>query len=241
MRLVTGTSGPCVGNIGPIERLGFNGLCLQDGPLAIREADYASVFPAGLTTAAAWDKNLANTRGQDMAAEFKGKGAHVALGPVAGPLGRSGYGGRNWEGFSPDPYLTGEMFGETILGIEAMGVQACGKHFIGNEQETQRNPSGVSFTGASSGGLVIEAVSSNIDDRTLHELYLWRFANGVKAGVSAIMCSYNRINGSYGCQNSKTLNGLLKGELGFQGYVMSDWLATHSGVASIEAGLDMDM
>jgi hypothetical protein len=116
-----------VGNIGPVYRLGFNGLCLQDGPLAIREADYASVFPAGLTTAASWDRDLAHVRGQDMADEFVGKGAHVALGPVAGPLGRSGYGGRNWEGFSPDPWLTGELFAETIIGMEEQGVQACAK------------------------------------------------------------------------------------------------------------------
>ena len=126
------------------------------------------------------------------------------------------------------------------MGIEDSGVQACGKHYIGNEQETMRNPSSVNF-GVASTGPTIEAVSSNIDDRTLHELYLWPFANGVKAGVSSIMCSYNRINGSYGCQNSKTLNGILKGELGFQGFVMSDWLATHTGVPAIEAGLDMDM
>lgn len=124
---MTGTAGPCVGNIGPVPRLGFNGLCLQDGPLAIREADFASVFPAGLTTAASWDRRLAHVRGQDMADEFVGKGAHVALGPVAGPLGRSGYGGRNWEGFSPDPWLTGEMFAKTIVGMEERGVQACAK------------------------------------------------------------------------------------------------------------------
>ena len=127
VRLVTGTAGPCVGNIGPVSRLGFNGLCLQDGPLAIREADYASVFPAGLTVAASWDRNLAHVRGQDMGDEFVGKGAHVALGPVAGPLGRSGYGGRNWEGFSPDPWLTGELFAETIIGMEEQGIQACAK------------------------------------------------------------------------------------------------------------------
>jgi beta-glucosidase len=106
--------------------------------------------------------------------------------------------------------------------------------YIGNEQETQRNPS-------TSGSLTIEAVSSNIDDRTLHELYLWPFADAVRAGVSAIMCSYNRVNESYSCQNSKLLNGVLKEELGFQGYVMSDWGATHAGVATVEAGLDMDM
>jgi beta-glucosidase len=76
---------------------------------------------------------------------------------------------------------------------------------------------------------------------TIHELYLWPFANAIKAGVSSVMCSYNRINGTYACENSKTLNGLLKDELGFQGYVMSDWLGTHSGVPAIEAGLDMDM
>ncbi|KAM0693560.1 hypothetical protein Q7P36_006816 [Cladosporium allicinum] len=235
VRLVTGTAGPCVGNIGPVYRLGFNGLCLQDGPLAIREADYASVFPAGLTTAASWDRDLAHVRGQDMADEFVGKGAHVALGPVAGPLGRSGYGGRNWEGFSPDPWLTGELFAETIIGMEEQGVQACAKHYIGNEQETQRNPS------INDDGQTIEAVSSNIDDRTMHEVYAWPFANAVQAGVSSIMCSYNRINGSYGCQNSKLLNGVLKEELGFQGYVMSDWEATHAGVATIKAGLDMNM
>lgn len=96
-QIVTGTPGPCVGNIGSIPRLGFSGLCLQDGPLAIRQATYASVFPAGLSVAASWDVDLARQRGVEMAQEFKGKGAHVALGPVAGPLGRSGKGGRNWE------------------------------------------------------------------------------------------------------------------------------------------------
>ena len=73
--------------------------------------------------------------------------------------------------------------------------------------------------------------------QTMHETYLWPFANALRAGTTSIMCSYQRINGSYGCQNSKTLNGLLKDELGFQGYVVSDWLAVHAGVASIEAGL----
>lgn len=170
-----------------------------------------------------------------MALEFKQKGAHVILGPVAGPLGRSGYGGRNWEGFSPDPYLTGVLFQDSIEAIQETGLQACAKHYIGNEQETQRNPS------VKEDGTTIEAVSSNIDDRTMHEVYLWPFQNAVKAGVSSLMCSYNRLNGTYGCQNSKILNGLLKEELGFQGYVMSDWGATHSGVPAIQAGEDMDM
>ncbi|KAF2770508.1 hypothetical protein EJ03DRAFT_360520 [Teratosphaeria nubilosa] len=235
VELVTGTPGPCVGNIAPIPRLGFNGLCLHDGPLGIRQATYASVFPAGISVAASWDRKLAKQRGVDMGAEFKGKGAHVALGPVAGPLGRSGLGGRNWEGFSPDPYLTGKLFADTIEGMQSAGVQACAKHYIGNEQETQRNPS------TSSNGTTIEAVSSNVNDRTMHEVYLWSFAEAVKVGTASIMCSYNRINGSYACQNSKILNGLLKDELGFQNYVLSDWGATHSGYHAINAGLDMDM
>ncbi|RDW83373.1 putative beta-glucosidase G [Coleophoma crateriformis] len=234
--MVTGTPGPCIGNIAAIPRLGFSGLCLQDGPLAIRAVDYASVFPAGVSAAASFDRALIKERGVLMGEEFKAKGAHVALGPVAGPLGRSAYAGRNWEGFSPDPYLTGVAMEETIIGMQSNGLQACAKHWVAYEQETQRNPT---FT--ESGLLLQESVSSNLDDRTMHELYMWPFANAVKAGVASVMCSYNRINGSYACENSKSQNGLLKEELGFQGYIMSDWGGTHSGLASIEGGLDMNM
>ncbi len=88
---------------------------------------------------------------------------------------------------------------------------------------------------------ITETLSSNIDDRTMHELYLWPFADAVRAGVGSIMCSYNQVNNSYACQNSKMLNNLLKNELGFQGFVMSDWQAQHSGVSSAAAGLDMSM
>lgn len=88
---------------------------------------------------------------------------------------------------------------------------------------------------------ISETLSSNIDDKTMHELYLWPFADAVRAGVGSVMCSYQQINNSYGCQNAKTLNGLLKDELGFQGFVMSDWQAQHTGAASAVAGLDMTM
>ncbi|KAJ5408302.1 Glycoside hydrolase family 3 [Penicillium cosmopolitanum] len=237
--MITGQPGPCVGNIVAIPRLSFPGLCLQDGPLSIRVADYASVFAAGVTVASTWDRDLLYERGYTMGQEFKAKGAHIALSPVAGPLGRSAYAGRNWEGFAADPYLTGVAMEKTIRGHQDAGVQATAKHFIGNEQETQRNP-----TYDSNGTLtdvIQEALSSNIDDRTMHELYLWPFANAVRAQAASFMCSYQRLNGSYACENSKALNGLLKEELGFQGYVMSDWGGTHSGVASIEGGLDMNM
>lgn len=119
-----------------------------------------------------------------MASEFREKGAHVLLGPVAGPLGRSAHGGRNWEGLSPDPYLTAGLFVETIRGIQDKGVQACAKHFIGNEQETQRQPS------EDDKGTTIESVSSNIDDRTMHELYLWPFQEAVRAGVASVRSRY---------------------------------------------------
>ncbi|KAF4471291.1 beta-glucosidase [Fusarium albosuccineum] len=235
LQLVSGTEGPCVGNIAPINRLNFSGLCIQNGPMALEQGTYTLVFPAGLTIAATWDKSIAYQRGTQMGDEFRGKGSQVLLGPVAGPLGRHALGGRNWEGFSPDPYLIGELFTETIRGIQDAGVQACAKHYIGNEQETQRQPT------KNAKNKTIESVSSNIDDRTMHELYLWPFQQAVRAGVATVMCSYNRLNQTYGCQNSKVLNGLLKDELGFQGYVMSDWGATHSGAYAINAGEDMDM
>jgi beta-glucosidase len=105
----------------------------------------------------------------------------------------------------------------TIRGHQDAGVQATPKHFIGNEQETQRNPT--YNPNATLNTVIQEAISSNIDDRTMHELYLWPFANSVKAGASSFMCAYQRLNGSYACENSKAQNGLLKEELGFQGYV----------------------
>ncbi|KAF2644446.1 hypothetical protein P280DRAFT_391624 [Massarina eburnea CBS 473.64] len=236
--MVTGQAGPCVGNIVAIPRLNFSGICLHDGPLAIRIADYASVFSAGVSVGASWDKDVMYERGVAMAEEFKAKGAHVILGPVAGPLGRSAYAGRTWEGFAADPYLSGIAMEKTITGHQDTGVQACAKHWVANEQEVQRNPTydtNITTTKTKN------AVSSNLDDRTMHELYMWPFANAVRAKAASFMCSYQRINGSHACQNSKSQNGLLKGELGFQGYIMSDWGATHSGVASIDAGLDMNM
>ncbi|KAJ4418489.1 hypothetical protein N0V82_005569 [Gnomoniopsis sp. IMI 355080] len=225
----------CIGNTVAIPRLNFSGLCISDGPTAVNRADLVSIFPAGLTAAATWDKSLMYQRGLALGAEYRGKGVHVAVGPVAGPLGRHPLGGRNWEGFSPDPYLSGVAMNATIKGIQSNGVQTCSKHYIGNEQETQRSNT------VSADGTNIEAISSNIGDRTLHELYLWPFADAVKAGTSSMMCSYNRLNETYSCENAATLNKTLKTELGFQGYVMSDWFATHSGAPSINAGLDMNM
>jgi beta-glucosidase len=155
--------------------------------------------------------------------------------PVAGPLGRHPLGGRNWEGFSPDPYLTGQAMIASVQGQQSVGVQTSSKHFIGNEQETQRSNTFLED------GTEIKGISSNIDDRTLHELYLWPFADAVRSGTTSVMCSYNRVNETYSCENSELLTKILKKELGFEGYVVSDWFAGHSGVPSANAGLDLLM
>ncbi|KOS16716.1 putative beta-glucosidase E [Escovopsis weberi] len=235
VNITTGTGwmmGLAVGNTGPAIHAGFPALALQDGPLGIRFADHATAFPAGITVGATWNRRLMYERGRAHALEARGKGINVLLGPSIGPLGRMPAGGRNWEGFGPDPYLQGIAGAETIRGIQDQGVMATVKHFVANEQEH--------FRQAWAWGLP-HAISSNIDDRTMHEIYAWPFCDAVMAGVASVMCSYNMVNSSYACGNSKLLNGILKDELGFQGFVMSDWLAQRSGVASALAGLDMSM
>lgn len=223
----------CVGNTAEANIVGFPPLCLQDGPLGIRFADHATAWPAGITVGATWNKALMYKRGRGLGLEFRLKEINVMLGPCMGAFGRMPGGGRAWESFGPDPVLQGVASAQTIKGIQEEGVMATAKHFIANEQEHFRQEGewkGSKF-----------ALSSNIDDRTLHEMYLWPFADSVRAGVASVMCSYNMINSSYACGNSKLMNGILKDELGFQGFVQSDWLAQRSGVASALAGLDMTM
>jgi beta-glucosidase len=224
--------GMCVGNTAPVDRLGFPSLCLQDGPLGLRFVSDATALPAGITLGATWNKELMYRHGKAHGLEARMKGVNVLLGPAMGPLGRLPAGGRNWEGFGPDPVLQGIAAAEVIRGIQDTGVIATAKHFVGNEQEH--------FRQAWAWGTP-NAISSNIDDRTLHELYAWPFADAVRAGVGSVMCSYNQVNNSYACQNSKLINGILKDELGFQGFVQSDWDAQRSGVASALAGLDVSM
>ncbi|CRG91027.1 beta-glucosidase [Talaromyces islandicus] len=224
----------CSGISGGVPRLGFPGICLQDAENGVRGTDMVNAYASGLHIGASWNKELAYTRASYLGAEFKRKGINVALGPVAGPIGRVVRGGRNWEGFSNDPYLSGALTGVSVRGLQT-SVIACIKHLIANEQETYRMPP-MFLPGSFN-----QSVSSNVDDKTMHELYLWPFQDAVKAGVGSAMCSYQRINNSYACQNSKVMNGLLKGELGFQGFVVSDWGAQHTGIASAAAGLDLAM
>ncbi|EEY22483.1 beta-glucosidase [Verticillium alfalfae VaMs.102] len=218
-------NGPCIGNTSPVSSIGYPSLCLHDGPLGVRWGKSITAFTPAVQAASTWDVELIRQRGAYLAAEFKGTGVNVILGPAPGALGKNAEGGRNWEGFAPDPYLQGIASQVTVEALQAGGVQATAKHFIVNEQEINR-----------------EQISSNVDDRTMHELYLWPFADTLRANVAAVMCSYNRVNGTHACENSGVLNDLLKTELGFPGYVMSDWFVaqqTTSGAAN--AGMDMSM
>ncbi|VDB87831.1 unnamed protein product [Peniophora sp. CBMAI 1063] len=200
----------------------FPGLCFQDGPLAVRDIDFTTVFPAGVNTAATWSRSLFRSRGIALGEEFRGKGVNVAFGPAMN-MARVVNAGRNFEGFGADPYLAGEAAFETIVGIQSTGVQSCAKHWVDNEQEHGRMFS-----------------SSNVDDRTQHEIYAMPFVKSVMAGVAEVMCSENGVNQTAACGNSYLLNTLLKGEIGFNGSVISDWYAT-SGTSDAANGLDITM
>ncbi|WVW82363.1 hypothetical protein I302_104370 [Kwoniella bestiolae CBS 10118] len=215
--------GRCLGNIAPIPSKNFSGLCLMDSPTGIRLTDYNSAFEAGVNVASTFDKHLMYARGYAMGQEFKGKGAHIALAPMTN-MYRVPAAGRNWEGFGGDPYLSGWATEMSVRGLQDAGVQATVKHFIANEQERNRTTS-----------------TSQLTDRTMREIYSHPFLKAVQADVSSVMCSYNLLNGTWACENPELLNGILKEDFGFQGYVMSDWNAQHSGVYSANNGLDMSM
>ena len=183
-----------------------------DGPAGVRPATGKTQFPAGVTTAATWDRNLTYQRAISMGQEFYDLGIHVALAPVTGgPLGRSPYEGslcahfvhnngdlmlaipgRNWEGFAADPYLTGEAAYQSVLGLQASGVSACAKHFIAYEAETFRNVYGSTASWSVFPANQQLPISANVDDKTIHELYLWPFAEAVRAGVGCVQLSFRQ-------------------------------------------------
>ncbi|PWN87978.1 hypothetical protein FA10DRAFT_281476 [Acaromyces ingoldii] len=238
-----GSVGRCEGTLGRVDKLGIPELCFQDGPTGVRASDFVTVFPAGVTTAATFNRDLFEARAEAMAAEFRAKGIHVLLGPVTGgPLGRSPYQGRNWEGFGADPFLVGEAAYRSVRGIQSQGVIATAKHFLVYEQETFRqlyaaddpwtlNPE----------NNTVNTYSANVDDRTMHDLYLRPFQNAVRAGAGCIMCVYNQINGTQGCEAPAVIGGLLKDELDFQGFVVSDWSAVFNTTPAVNAGVDVIM
>ncbi|CAF3869107.1 unnamed protein product [Rotaria sp. Silwood1] len=238
--MTSGVKGPCVGNVLSVSRLNFTGLCFQDAPSGVGDGvQRSTAFPPGIQIAATWDRDLFYKRAVAIGKEFRSKGVHFALGPMMN-IDRNARHGRNWEGFGADPYLSGENAFYYVQGLQDQGVVATAKHYICNEQETHRS-SDASRNRVRPHVANYVAYSANLDDKTLHEIYLWPFASSVAAGVGSVMCSYNRVNGTPACQNKRTLNELLKEELDFLGNVMSDWGATKTGVESVLGGLDIDM
>eukprot|EP00322_Chrysochromulina_rotalis_P022865 CAMPEP_0115860822 /NCGR_PEP_ID=MMETSP0287-20121206/17328_1 /TAXON_ID=412157 /ORGANISM="Chrysochromulina rotalis, Strain UIO044" /LENGTH=630 /DNA_ID=CAMNT_0003315163 /DNA_START=69 /DNA_END=1961 /DNA_ORIENTATION=+ len=198
---------------------------MNDGPQGFRDnvsPGTTTAWPSGLNIAASFDLDAALEWGEGMGVEFYEKGSNVQLGPGL-CLARVPRNGRNFEYMSgEDPYLGNQMVQPVIRGIQSKKVVANAKHWAFNNQETNR-----------------DHVSANVDERTRFELYYPPFKGAIDAGVGSVMCSYNKINGTWSCENPATLQGDLKRSLGFNGFVMSDWGATHS--ASVMAGLDMEM
>ncbi|KAL7422426.1 hypothetical protein Q5752_003074 [Cryptotrichosporon argae] len=238
VNITSAFTGPCQANSGGVPRLGFPGLCFNDGPAGPRYTDFVTQFPSEFSAVASFDRALMTERAARIGREFRGKGINVELGPVTGgPLGRSPYAGRNWEAFSPDPYLSSTMSFLTIRGMQASGLITCAKHYILYEQE----PVCTGALDPTGGRTDCADVSSEVDDKTMKELYLPSFAETVRAGTGSVMCSYNRINGTPACQSDDAMNRILKDELGFQGFILSDFGATHSTAPSANAGMDMEL
>jgi beta-glucosidase len=218
----------------PIERLGVPQMTVSDGPHGVRrvpdvtsmanESLPATCFPTASCTASTWDVDLIRKMGQALAEECIALNVDVVLGPGAN-MKRSPLGGRNFEYFSEDPFLAGEMAANFINGVQSKGVGTSLKHYAANNQEFQR------FT-----------MSSEVDERALREIYLPAFEKAVKQGKPwTVMCSYNKLNGTFASEHYNLLTEILKNEWGFEGLVVSDWGAVRDRVASLKGGLDWEM
>jgi beta-glucosidase len=237
------------GNIAPNSRLGIPQIKMNDGPQGFRDNKHpgtSTSWPSAMTVAASWDEELLMEYGVAMGKEFAGKGANVQLGPGV-CLARIPQNGRNFEYISgEDPFLGYTLVQPVVRGIQSQGVIANAKHYALNNQETNRSdrlpaqqcPSRP-YCASSDSFLLRTTVSDDADERTRFEMYYPPFAGAIEAGVGSFMCSYNKIYGTWACENNSTLNRDLKQVMNFKGFVMSDWGATHS--TSIEAGLDVEM
>ncbi len=200
-------------------------LTLNDGPAGVGDGQTnQTAFPSPILRAATWDTALERRFGDALGWESWHKGVGVMLAPNLN-LARVPMNGRNFEAFGEDPYLSGWTAAAEIQGIQQNNVIATAKHYAENSQETNRN-----------------TISEDVDPRTFHELEGQAFEIALKQGKpGSVMCAYNLVNGAWACENPELLTTLLKQEYGFDGFVMSDWGATHSTVPSANAGLDMEM
>ncbi len=207
-----------------VPRLGIPELKMSDGPLGVHDYGPTTAYPAGIALAASWDVDLARRVGTMMGDDARARGVHFILAPGMN-IYRAPMCGRNFEYLGEDPFLASRMAVSLIGGIQSRRVIATAKHFMGNNQEYDRHN-----------------VSSNMDERTMREIYLPAFEAAVKeAQVGAIMDSYNLVNGIHMTQNDYLNNRILKKEWGFRGILMSDWDSTYDGVAAANAGLDLEM
>src|ERR1700693_4324759 len=208
----------------PIPRLGIPSLRMSDGPLGVHDYGLTTAYPAGIALAASWDTELAERFGRAMGKDARARGVHFILAPGMN-IYRAPMNGRNFEYFGEDPFLASRIAVSVIKGIQGQHVIATAKHFAGNNSEFART-----------------TLSSDIDERTLREIYLPAFEASVKEGrVGAVMDAYNLVNGVYMTENNHLNNEILKKEWGFDGILMSDWGATHDGVAAANGGLDLEM
>ena len=206
---------------------------MGDGPPGVSNSlTNVTAFPAPVLASSTWNTTIQYVFGQALAREHMGKGRNVVLAPTINIL-RSPLWGRAAETFSEDPWLTARFAVAGIQGIQSQGALACPKHFAAYNQETNRFGPLPDY----------EAVDAVVDERTLHEVYFPAFKASVQeADAAAVMCSYNRVNGYYACENDYLLNKTLRQDWGFGGFVVADWyFSTRSTVASIMAGLDINM
>jgi len=212
-----------------VPRLGIPALKVTDGPSGARgesfgEGPTSACFPCGSALAATFAPELALAVGAALAEEARSKGARVLLGPTLN-LHRHPLGGRHFECPSEDPHLAARIAAAFVRGVQGRGVAACPKHLVCNDTEHERH-----------------SKSSDVDARTLREIYLPAFEAAVREGGAwSLMAAYNPLNGTHCTEHAELLQGILKGEWGFDGVVVSDWFATRSTEASLRAGLDLEM
>ncbi|WP_261302059.1 glycoside hydrolase family 3 C-terminal domain-containing protein [Paenibacillus andongensis] len=221
----------------PIERLGIPSIMMTDGPHGLRKqqggsGDHLGIgdsvpstcFPSGAGLAASWDRDLIEKVGIALGEECQAEDVAIILGPALN-IKRSPLCGRNFEYFSEDPYLSAEMAASHIRGVQSQGIGTSAKHYAVNNQEHRR--------------MTVDAV---VDERTLREIYLAGFEGAVKQSQPwTVMSAYNKVNGEYASEHPYLLNDILREEWGFEGFVVSDWGAVNERVASLAAGLELEM
>ncbi|HXB38656.1 MAG TPA: glycoside hydrolase family 3 C-terminal domain-containing protein [Acidimicrobiales bacterium] len=222
------TAGASLWYLPSVERVGLPALKVSDGPSGVRGDSYGGrrslSLPCGTAVGSTWNPELVAQLGEALAGEARSKGVHVLLGPTV-CIVRTPLAGRTFESFAEDPLLTARLTVAYVRGVQSQGVACCIKHYACNDQEHERM-----------------SISAEVDERTLREIHLVAFEAAVReAGVWALMTAYNKVHGIYCGEQPELLNGILRGEWGFDGVTMSDWYGTHSTAPAALAGLDLEM